>query len=260
MATLTVLLLPRLQLKTRTLVVGDIAPADIKAHTDFLLEDEVSAQKKRQEAEERVLPLYDFDQHAIDEIDRRLKWALQTIEAAYQVRPPELSGALQDARSAPLTPEEAARIQGLAGVQTTMSREAITTSPFFAEREQEFRRILGVELGAETLTTLRQLQYTPRLRQGVIDALATVMQRGVVGYHDLLAGHRERGVVFRDVRTKQELVITDPGMISEVDEAAAALTAAVLAANSPYPVELQPVIAAIARQLLRPNLTFNKEE
>jgi len=46
-ATLTILLLPRMQLQTRTLAIGDIAPADIKAHTDFLLEDEVSAQKKR---------------------------------------------------------------------------------------------------------------------------------------------------------------------------------------------------------------------
>ena len=56
-ATLTILLLPRMQMQTRTLAIGDIAPADIKAHTDFLLEDEVSAKKKRKEAEDRVLPL-----------------------------------------------------------------------------------------------------------------------------------------------------------------------------------------------------------
>src|SRR5215813_68101 len=106
-ATLTVLLLPRLQLQRRTLAIGDIAPADIKAHTDFLLEDEVSAQKKRKEAEEHILPVYDFDQHAIEAIDQRLQRAMQTIEAAYQVRPPELAGTLQDARSTSLTPEEA---------------------------------------------------------------------------------------------------------------------------------------------------------
>jgi cyclic-di-AMP phosphodiesterase PgpH len=259
-ATLTILLLPRMQLQTRTLAIGDIAPADIKAHTDFLLEDEVSAQKKRKEAEDRVLPLYDFDQQAIEVIDQRLKWAMQTIDAAYQARPPELSGTLQDVRSVPPSPEEAARVQGLSGVETAMSRELITTSPFFAEREQEFRRILGVELGAETLAALRQLQYTPQLRQGIIDALAAVMQRGVVSDLDLFVGHRERGIVFRDVRTEQELVIPDSSMVLEMGEAAAALTATVLAANSPYPLELQPVIANIARRLLQPNLTFNKKE
>jgi hypothetical protein len=57
-ATLTALLLPQLQVPTRTLAIDDIAPADIKAYTDFLLEDEVSAQKKRQDAEDRILPVY----------------------------------------------------------------------------------------------------------------------------------------------------------------------------------------------------------
>jgi putative nucleotidyltransferase with HDIG domain len=257
-ATLTALLLPRLQLQTRPLAVGDIAPADIKAHTDFLLEDEVSAHKKRKEAEERVLPVYDFDPHVLESIDQRLMWAMQTIEAAYQVRPPELSATMREARSGLLTPEDAARVQGLSGVQTALSRELITTSPWFAEREQEFCRLLGVELSAETLAALRQLQYSPRLRQGVVEALAAVMQRGIVSNRDVLMGHRERGVVFRDVRTEQELVIPDANMVLDMGEAAAVLTAAVLAPNSPYPVELQPIIATIARKLLQPNLTFNK--
>jgi putative nucleotidyltransferase with HDIG domain len=258
-ATLTLLLLPRLQLRARTLAVGDIAPADIKAHTDFLLEDEVSAQKKRKEAEERVLPLYDFDPHAIEAIDRRLVRALEAIGEAYQGRAPELSGALQSAPAAPPSPEEAARVRGLSGVQTPMSREVITASPFFTGREQDFLRILGIELDADTLAALRHLQYPAQLRQSIVDVLNAVMQRGVVSNHDLFVGHRERGTVFRDVRTGQELVVTDPSMGLELGEAAAALTATVLAPNSPYPLELQPVIATLARKLLRPNLTFNAQ-
>src|ERR671914_675128 len=112
-AVLTVLLLPRLQLRARTLALGDIAPVDIKAHSDFLIEDEVSAQKKRREAEDRVLPVYDFDLQAAAAIDHRLKRAMQAIEAAYRVRPPELSGTLRDARSTTVTPEDAARMKGL---------------------------------------------------------------------------------------------------------------------------------------------------
>jgi putative nucleotidyltransferase with HDIG domain len=257
-AILTVLLLPRWQLQTRTLAIGDIAPADVKAHTDFLLEDEVSAQKKRKEAEDRVLPVYDFDQQAIEAIQQRLKRAMQAIESAYQGRPPELAVTLLEGQSAPLTPEEAARLQGLSGVQTAVRPEVITTSPLFAAREQEFRRILGIELDAETREALRQLQYPARLQQGIMEALATVMQRGVVGNHELFLGHRERGMVFRDVRTGQELTMADTSTVLDLGEAAAALTASVFAANSPYPLELQPVIANIARRLLQPNLTFNR--
>jgi len=131
-AVLTILLLPQLQLQMRPLAIGDIAPADIKAHTDFLLEDAVSVQKKRKEAEERLLPVYDFDSQAVLAIDQRLKRAMQGLETAYQVRPPALSGSLQATSSTPLTPEEAARVKGLDGVQTAISQEVVVTSPFFS--------------------------------------------------------------------------------------------------------------------------------
>jgi putative nucleotidyltransferase with HDIG domain len=258
-ATLTVLLLPRLQLQTRSLAIGDIAPADIKAHTDFLLEDEVSAQKKRKEAADRILPVYDFDLQAVEVIDQRLKRAMQASEAAYHVRPPELSGTLQDARSTPLTPEEAARLKGLDGIQTAVGRELITTSPFFDEREQEFRRILGVELSEETLTALRQLRYEPRVRQAIIQAVSAVMQRGIVSNQELFVGHRERGIVFRDFRTEQERMLTDTSSILDVNEAAAVISAS-LSANAAFALEGQQAIADIARKLLQPNLTFNKRE
>jgi putative nucleotidyltransferase with HDIG domain len=259
-ATLTALLLPQIQLQSRSLAIDDIAPADIKAHTDFLLEDEVSAQKKRQEAEDRILPVYDFDQQAVEVIDQRLKRALQTIDAAYHVRPPALSGTLQEARSASLTPEEAARIKGLDGVQMPMSRELITTSPFFDEREQEFRRILGVELSEDTLATLRRLQYDPQVRQAILHVVSTVMQRGIVSDKELFASHRDRGIVLRDFRTGQEFIITDISSIVGMSEGSAAVMATAFSTNPTYPPEVQQVIADVARRLLQPTLTFNKIE
>ncbi len=259
-ATLTVLLLPQLQLQTRSLTIDDIAPADIKAHTDFLLEDEVSAQKKRQEAEDRILPVYDFDQQAVEVIAQRLKRAMQFLEAAYQVRPPELSGTLPEARATPLTPEEAARVKALDGVQTAITRELLTTSPFFAEREQEFRRMLGVDLSEDTLATLRRLQYDPQVRQDILQPVSAVMQRGIVSNPEVLATHRDRGIVVRDIRKGQESILTDTSSILGMSEGSAAVLATALSANPGAPPEVQQVIAEVARGLLQPTLTFNQLE
>jgi cyclic-di-AMP phosphodiesterase PgpH len=259
-ATLTALLLPRLQWQTRTFAIGDIASADIKAAAAFLLEDEVSARKQRKEAEERILAVYDFDLQAVEAVDQHLQRAMQTIEAAYQVRPPVFSAALQQAPSTPLTPEETARLKGVDALQTEIGRELVTASPHFDEREQEFRRVLGIELSEATLASLRQLQYEPRVRQVILEAVATVMQRGIVSNPELFVGHRERGIILRDLRTGQERVLTDTSSVQGIAEARAALVATVLAANSPYPSELQAIIADIAPKLLRPNLTFNGRE
>jgi len=259
-ATLTIMLLPRLQLQMRTLAIGDIAPADIKAPTDFLLEDEVSAQKKRKDAEEHLLPVYDFDSQTVAAIDQRLKRAMQSLEVAYHVRPPELSGSLQDARATLITPGEVARLKGLEGVQTPLSQELVITSAFFREREQAFLRSLDIDLSEDTLATLRQLKYAPAVRQAIIHALSMVMQRGIVNDYDVFAGHRERGIVLRDVLSEQERIITDTSPILSLSEASTALTAAVFSANASYAAELQPLIATVARKLLQTNIRFNWQQ
>jgi putative nucleotidyltransferase with HDIG domain len=260
-AALTVLLLPRLQLRARTLAIGDIAPIDIKAHTDLLIEDEMSAQKKRKEVEDRALPVYDFDLQATAAINQRLKRAMQAIEAVYQVRPPELSGMLREGRSTPvLTPEEAARIKGLDGIQTPISREVMSSSAFFHEREQEFSRILGLEIGEDTRATLRRLQYNSHVQQAIAQAVAAVMQRGIVSNQELFMGHREHGLILRDFRTEQERTLTDTSSIAGLSEASAAVMSVVSSANADAPPEVQQAVADIARKLLQPNLTFNKKE
>jgi putative nucleotidyltransferase with HDIG domain len=257
-ATLTALLLPRLQFQARTLAIGDIAPMDIKAQTDFLIEDELSSHIKRREAEDRVLPVYDYDTQAVETIDRRLRRALHAIEAAYQVRPPELSGALHDPRSTPTSPEEIARLKGLEGLQTALSRDLLVTTPFFHEREQEFARLLGIELSDEARATLRRLHYDVSLHQSVMRAVSTAMQQGIVSNQELFAGHRDRGIVLRDFRTEQELIHTDTSSIVGMSEAVAML--ATLAANGAASPEGQQAVAEIAGKLLQPNLTFNKKE
>jgi putative nucleotidyltransferase with HDIG domain len=259
-AMLTIILLPRMQLQTRTLAVGDVAPAAIKAHADFLIEDEGSTEKKRREAEESVLPVYDFDVKPMEAIDRRLQLAIQVIEAAYQVRSPELLGTLAEVRPAPLSPEEVARMSGLDGVEASMNREVITASPFFHEREQEFQRILGVDVHPDTLAILRRLEYDPLLRDGIMRAALSGMWRGIVSNKELFVGHRERGIILRDLRSEQERVVSDTTSVLDMREAAEAVVGAALAPNTGYPTAMQQVIVAIAPKLLQPNLTFNKKE
>jgi putative nucleotidyltransferase with HDIG domain len=257
-AALTVLLLPRLQLRARTLAIGDIAPVDIKAHTDLLIEDEISSQKKRREAEDRVPPVYDFDLQAVEAIEQRLMRAMQTVEAAYHVRSPELSGTLRDARSTAVTPEEAARLKGLDGIQSAVSRDIVSASAFFHEREQDLARILGIEVSEDTRALLRRLQYGAQVRQAIMHAVSSVMQRGIVSNQELFVGHRDRGLVLRDVRTGQELIFTDTSSMLGVSEAAAMVPT--IAANEGYPPEVRQVVADLAPKLLHPNLTFNKRE
>jgi len=260
-AALTVLLSPRMQLlPTRTLVLGDIAPTAIKAPTDFLIEDEISTQKKRQEVEDRVLPVYDFDLQAIDAIGRRLTLASRATDSAYHLRPPELLEMSADPRAAPLTPEGAARLRGLEATRLEISREIIATSPLFQEREQEWQHIVGVELSAETLRTLRRLEFDGQVREGVMGAVSEVMRRGIVSSTEGLAGRPEKGAVLRDLRSEQERVVSDPSVLFDLQEASEAVARAASSWSATHPPATQHAIVEIARQLLQPNVMLNKKE
>jgi cyclic-di-AMP phosphodiesterase PgpH len=259
-AVLTVLLLPRLQIRMGKMAIGDIAPADVKAPTDFLIEDEASTQKKRKEAEDHVLPVYDFDSQAIDAIDRRLTRALHAIETVYQARPPELIGTLADPRSTAFTPEDAARMQGLDGTEVAISHEMIMASPFFQEREQAFQRILGVDLGGETLGMLRRLHYDPQIRAGVLQVLMPVMRRGIASHKELLAGHRDKGLLLRDLRSEQERLVSDTSTLLDMGEASESVVTAALSLNVPSVPMMPEAIADLTRKLLQPNVTFNRKE
>jgi putative nucleotidyltransferase with HDIG domain len=258
-ALLTVLLLPRLQLQTPILAVGDVAPADIKAHTDLLIEDEVSTQQKRREVAERVLPVYDYDGQALAALDARLARAMRAIATAYRMRPPEWVGTLAAGHAA-RSPEDAARVAGLDGAEVALSPEAIAASPLFQEREQAFQRALGVTLSADTLSALRRLHYDARLREGVMQVVSPVMRRGIVSSKERFAQRPEKGIVLRDLQSERERTIADATALFDLGEAAEAVATAALSLTAPYPAAMPPVVADIARQVLQPNVSYNGQE
>ena len=259
-ATLTGLLLPGLQMPMRTLAVGDIAPADIKTPADLLIQDEVSTHKKRQEVADRIPPIYDFEPEAVEAIDRRLTQAMRSMQSLYQSRSVELMGAPTGSSSTPLTPEEQARVKGLAIMPPEIGREHIATSPLFQEQEQEFQRILGVELSQEILAALRQRTYEAGVRDAVIQAMSQVMRRGIMRQPEPLVGYRESGIVLRDLRSEHERLVTDPTVLFDMREASEAVARAVSSAGLPYPAAVQHAVVDLARKLLQPNVTFNRKE
>lgn len=259
-ALLTVLLLPRLQLQPPMLAVGEVAPADIKAPTNLLIEDEVSTQQKRREIEDRVLPVYDYDWQVLAAIDGRLTRAMQAIESAYHMRPPELTGSFVADHAPAPTPEARARMAGLNGAQVVLNRDVITASPLFRERERAFQQALGVELSDDTLSTLRRLHYDPLLREGVMQIISSVMRRGIVSSRDLFAAQWGNGLVLRDLRLEQERTLADTAAVFDLGQASEAVVAAARDLNPAYSPAMQRVIADIARQLLQPNVVFNAQE
>src|SRR5690606_23907142 len=87
---------------------GDIASRDVKAPRDLLIPDLPLTEKKRLEAEEAVLPLYDYDPRTGQEIAERLVQSLQrmTVETEKGSLPETLHKEVETILGVSLTGQE----------------------------------------------------------------------------------------------------------------------------------------------------------
>ena len=85
---LTIIIIPKGGFVPDYYSPGDIAARDIKAPKDLLVPDLPLTEKKRVEAEDAVLPLYDFDPKAGQDVADRLNAAISAYHTAIQQRVP----------------------------------------------------------------------------------------------------------------------------------------------------------------------------
>ena len=149
---LTLIIVPKGGFIPDYYVPGDIASRDIKAPKDLLIPDLPLTEKKRQEAEEAILPLYDFDPAMAQDIATRL------IQARGRLQTEIVKGN---------TPESLRRdIEGLLG--TALS-------------EQELRAFAEISASAEQMNDLRQalIQALDQKIVGNLQLFQTDREKGI---------------------------------------------------------------------------------
>jgi putative nucleotidyltransferase with HDIG domain len=108
-------------------VPGDIVSRDIKAPRDLLIPDQALTESKRQEAAERILPLYDYDSRLGAEVAERLEQALTLVQGAVAqgASAESVREQVEETLGVGLTPQELAALATMPA--TTVTREALRT-------------------------------------------------------------------------------------------------------------------------------------
>jgi len=219
---LTLLLSPALQLSLKEYKVGDIARKEIKSSQDFLVEDERSTQEKRVEAERSVVPVYDYDMMVLKDAENRLSSTFQSLASSF--------------RSA----------------ERGIDQRDL--------RKKEWESSVRLSLTQREWTILEKERFNPSIGEAALKLIAPILKKGVVNDKDLLDPDSDRGVLIRNIQTREERKTVPPFTFLDFKEARARLRTQ---ADYPSPSlgrELPPVVLKIAEYFLRPNLTFNKDE
>lgn len=164
---------------------GDVASRNVKAPRDLLVADQVLTEKKRQEAADAVLPLYDFDSRAGRDAAERLNQVFQQLRQGHR----------SDA--------DRAALENLLGVGLAVEDEEALR--YLADRPEvaaRFNRLLQQAAQGQVVGNL-QLFQTSGQRGIVIRDLTAQQERTLVDLDSVIGIHD----AFDQLR--QELAATD---------------------------------------------------
>jgi len=219
---LTLLLSPGLTLHLKEYKAGDIGTKEIKSTQDLLVEDEKSTQEKRAEAERSVLSIYDYDPAVLRESENRVRSTFESLAASSQKK------------------------------EKGVDQSAL--------RKKEWDSSLRLPLNQREWQMLEKEHFNPAIGEAALKLIAPILKKGVVNDKDLLDPDAERGILIRNIQTREERKSFPPFGFFDFKEAKPKVRSQ---ADLPSPFrgkELSPIVLKIAEHFLRPNLTFNKDE
>ncbi len=197
--------------------VDSIAPRNVRAAEDMLIEDTRSTEKIRQVTQEQALDIYDLDDRASAKAAKVIGDSFSLMTGAY---------ATQADQAHRLTLKEYAE-QGEEGVPPKALAEAkqalakFEGSERFDEVEKQFRDALGVPLSRKDLTTLRSYHYWPMIGIVIDGAVSRIMNDGVVVAKEELPPSTLKGITLRAVGNGKESVVTNFDNLYDLPEAKA---------------------------------------
>ncbi len=221
-----------------------IAVRDFQVPRDIEVLDKEGTEKKRAEAEALTRSRYDWDPSVGENIKQR-------ISAFFK--------GLRD-----LHPEEAK----IAAGTTSSSQPAAALQPFLTEKKQELVRNLGASLSSEDLSLLEQKHFAPELEKAVTALISEVYQndkgkpRLLVPTKDMLLKESDKGIIAYRIKASEQT----PLEINDLDPAMdiASAQEVIDKAAQKHMKDMEPatriLLSRMAKDLLDPNLTFNKKK
>ena len=265
---LAYLVLPAKKSSIVTPPVNSIASANIKAPENILVEDDESTRKKRREAKESVLDVYDLDDRAVGAISQAVKKAFGLIgkaylthaEQAYKDTITEFEKIIESERGISPADEEQIKEWRARVAEAKLSLKKFEKSEGFKKLESDFVSTIGVKLDKKTLKTARYYHYWPHISELVITAIEDVYSRGIISSKAQLPASAINGFVIKRLSGGREQKVRSLESIYDIPEASQKIRDDIGRLVPSDRPGMRNLTTKIALGLLLPNLSFNLKE
>ena len=213
---------------------GDIADKDIKAPEDFFVEDRDATEMNRKAATSKVPTVYDYDSTLFFKLSERIGTAFMESRNMFE------TGGIKA-----LSPES--------NIQAANSNERSL------RLKKEFESKIGFQITSNLYSMLEKDGFSEDIPNAVIRILSKVLENGVVDNKSLLINEMERGILIRDIETKNESVSYELNSFYSLEEAKS--VAEVIGHKILKDQDINKnLVISLVKQLVQPNITLNRNE
>jgi len=243
-ALLTIIIIPKGGFVPDYYKPGDIASRDIKTPRDFLVPEPELTEKKKQDAAQAVIPIYDYDPRPSKAVAQKFSDVLSQLNAELHrhddVTVEEASPASPDKT----TSEAAAEAIVEAGVKPL---PAVNPSA-----------ILDLQLTEAQTKSLRLLAGDDALVPKFSRDIRHGLNRKIVGNLELFQNNWHGSILIRDLANDKETIVEDKQSVLGLNEVLRDLRQQLFGDQNVTAEAVE--VMAVLQKMVRPNLTFNQSE
>ncbi|RJP84098.1 MAG: HDIG domain-containing protein [Desulfobacteraceae bacterium] len=228
----TLILSPRLVVMHHSYNLGDIADKNIKAPTDFFVEDVSATAQQKKTAREGVLTVYDYDDDLSNNLKNQINKAFNLPRAVFE--------------STPATGEK--------------SKQPVDITTAVRAMKPEFEKTLGIPVNDGAYKILENEKFSTHISNLIVSILSEIMRNGVVSNKDLLLKGNDQGIVLKSLGSDSETVAQNLKSFYGLDQAKTMvrIIGEPMLKNLDYTVV--NLIVDLTQRLIQPNITLNRSE
>ena len=215
--------------------LGDIADKDIKAAEDFFVEDKDATETNRRVVADNVPTVYDFDSLLSS------KWSQQ------------LTTAFRDIRN--ILESDGFKTQNL---EAKPDPAAVSNKALRLERD--FEKRIGFGVPKSIYIILEKNGFSEDVPNIIIAVLSKIFENGVVADKAFLLKEAEKGIILRDIESKNEILTYELNAFYSPEEAKGLIKAIGRPLIKGLSLDKRNAVLYFVNRLIQPNITLNRNE
>ncbi len=240
-----IILYPSLVITQHRYILGDVVERDIKASRDFFIEDRMATEKNRQQAMADVLTVYDLDANLAQALTRNVKQAFD-----------DLRGVIESERSNPL--QELALPSQTGQILPDKAKPSAQT--LIWEKQAQFEETIGIRVSKGAYQALAQEAFSADIADLIVKILTSILTNGVVTNKEILLKEQDKGILLRDVTTKNERIVYNLNQFYGLNQAKALVRSISQLDLQDLDYTLKNLVVDFVQELIQPNITLNRSE